>query len=140
MVELELKQDTGEPRRLSPEENEKGMGHFHYRVGSRSHKWRPATDVFETEEAFVVRVEIAGMRDGEFTILLDERTVTIQGSRPDRDERRAFHQMEIRYGEFSTSVELHWPIDTQAVEAEYTDGILRLVLPKALPHNIQIGK
>lgn len=140
MVELELKQDTGDSRRLSPEENETGLGHFHYRVGSRSHKWRPATDVFETEDAFVVRVEIAGMRDGEFTILLDERTVTIQGNRPDRDERRAFHQMEIRYGEFSTSVALHWPIDTQEVEAEYKDGILRLVLPKALPHNIQIGK
>jgi HSP20 family protein len=140
MVELELKQETGTPSRLSPDENESGLGHFHYRVGARSHKWRPATDVFETEDTFVVRVEIAGMRDSEFTILLDERTVTIQGSRPDQDERRAFHQMEIRYGEFSTSVELHWPIDTQAVEAEYTDGILRLVLPKALPHNIKIGK
>lgn len=140
MVELALMQDTGDPRRLSPDENEKGLGHFHYRVGSRSHKWRPATDVFETEDAFVVRVEIAGMRDSEFTILLDERTVTIQGHRPDRDERRAFHQMEIRFGEFSTSVEVHWPIDPQAVEAKYTDGILRLVLPKALPHNIKIGK
>ncbi len=140
MVELELKQDTGDPRRLSLEDNEKGLGHFHYRVGSRSHKWRPATDVYETEEAFIVRVEIAGMRDGEFTITLEERTVTIQGSRPDRDERRAFHQMEIRYGEFSTSVELHWPIDSEAVEAEYADGILRLVLPKAVPHEIRIGK
>jgi HSP20 family protein len=140
MVDIDLKKDRGEPRWLSPDENEQGSGHFHYRVGSRSHKWRPATDVYETEKAFIVRVEIAGMRDQEFTIMLEERTVTIQGNRPDQDKRRAFHQMEIRYGEFSTSVNLHWPIDPQAVEAEYSDGILRVVLPKAVPHSIQIGK
>lgn len=139
MVDIALKENPKDPQLSSAEENEKESAFILRRVGTRSHRWRPPTDVYETEQAFIIRVEIAGMRDDEFTILLDERTVTIQGSRPDRDERRAFHQMEIRYGEFSTSVELHWPIDSQAVRAEYTDGILRLVLPKAVTHPIKIG-
>ena len=140
MVDITLKTDPKDPIWLIPDEQERGTGHIHYRVSSRTHKWRPPTDVFETGDAFVVRVEIAGMRDSEFNISLDDRMITIEGVRPDPDERRAFHQMEIRYGEFSTSVQLHWPVDTQAVEAEYRDGVLRLVLPKAVTHQIKIGK
>ena len=140
MVDITLKINPKEPVWLIPEEKERSTGNFHYRLGSRSHKWRPPTDVFETEDAFVVRVEIAGMRDSEFNITLDDRIVIIQGVRPDRDERRAFHQMEIRYGEFSTSIQLNGPVDIQAVEAQYMDGMLRLVLPKALTHQIKIGK
>jgi len=140
MVDITLKTDPKDPLWMMPDEKETSTGHFHYRVGRRSHKWRPPTDVYETEDSFVVRVEIAGMRDSEFNISLDDRVITIQGVRPDLDERRAFHQMEIRYGEFSTVIQLNWPVETQAVEAEYNDGILHLVLPKAVTHQIKIGK
>lgn len=140
MVEITLKTDPKDPLWLIPEEKENATRNYHYRVGTRSFKWRPPTDVYETDTAIIVRVEIAGMRDCEFNISLDDRVITIQGIRPDKDERRAFHQMEIRYGEFNTTVQLNWPIDTQAVEAEYEDGILRLVLPKATTHQIKIGE
>lgn len=138
MVDIELKSTPTDPAWLTPDDQ--GKGHFHYRIGTRSHKWRPPTDVYETDTAIIVRVEIAGMRDSEFSISLDNRILTIQGLRTDRDERRAFHQMEIRYGEFSTTLELHWAIDSKSIAAEYNDGVLRLVLPKAVPHKIEIGK
>jgi len=48
--------------------------------------------------------------------------------------------MEIPFGEFRTQVELHWAIDHEAIQAEYEDGFLRLVLPKTKPHNIEIGE
>ncbi len=140
MVAIELKSNPKNPLWLLPDENDITVGYFHYRAGARSHKWRPPTDVYENEDAIIIRIEIAGMRDSKFSISLNNRVLTIQGVRPDQLERRAYHQMEINFGEFKTEVALHWPVDSQAVQAEYTDGILRLVLPKTKPHQVKIGK
>lgn len=121
-----------EERQNQPSENPR------WRIAARSHVWRPSTDVLETEDAVVVRVEIAGMRDGEFSITLEERTLIIKGTRPGLSECRAFHQMEIPFGDFSTEVELPFPIDSIGIEAIYQDGFLRIWLPKIKPHQISI--
>jgi len=140
MVESELKSTPKKPVWLMVNKDEQNAGGLHYRLRSHSHKWRPPTDVIETDQAIVVRVEIPGMQDSEFSISLSDQTLTIQGVRPDMDERGAFHQMEIRYGEFLTDVGLNWEIDSRSVEADYSDGILKLVLPKAKTHKIKIEK
>ncbi|MDD5371123.1 MAG: Hsp20/alpha crystallin family protein [Anaerolineaceae bacterium] len=101
--------------------------------------WRPPTDVYETEDKYIVRVEIPGMRDGEFSVSVENRILTIRGTRPDSTERRAFHQMEIRFGEFSTEVELPTNADANQILAEYEDGFLRVFLPKATPRVIPIA-
>jgi HSP20 family protein len=139
-VAVEHESNPLKPVWRSQDENEKNMSIFRYRIGSRSYKWRPPTDVYENQDAIIVRVEIAGMRDSDFSITLNDRVLTIEGVRPDQSERRAYHQMEIRFGEFKTEVLLHVPVDSQTIQAEYLDGILRLVLPKIKPHQIQIGK
>ena len=138
MVEIEMKPDTQRPGWFASSDAESGVNHFHWRVSSRQHAWRPPTDVYVTDQAFVVRVEIAGMRDGEFSISLEDHTLTIRGSRPDHPERRAYHQMEIRFGEFRTDVGLHWPVDTDDIDAEYSDGFLRITLPITKSHNVEI--
>ena len=109
-----------------------------WRIAVRSYSWRPPTDVYETEDAIVVRVEVAGMRTSGFSISLDKRNLQIHGNRPDNSERRAFHQMEIPFGEFNTEVELPYEVAAGLVEATYRDGFLRIVLPKAGPHSIHI--
>jgi len=109
------------------------MGPFHWHLSVRAHAWRPPTDVFETEEAIVVRVEIAGMEEDDFQIELDGRYLSIKGVRPDPPERRAYHQMEIQVGEFSIEVELPSAVAATEVEAVYNNGFLRVVLPKARP-------
>jgi HSP20 family protein len=100
--------------------------------------WHPPTDLYETEGAIIARVEIAGMSDDDFSIELNGRLLTIRGIRQDIPERRAYHQMEIRFGEFSIDLELPASVDTDQVEAVYSNGILRVLLPKALPHQIPI--
>ena len=111
---------------------------IHWRIAMRPHIWRPPTDVYETEEAIVIRVEIAGMREQDFSVALEDRTLTIRGVRSDPTERRAFYQMEIPFGEFSTEVELPAPIVNEGVEAVYRDGFLHITLPKARPQHIQV--
>lgn len=104
----------------------------------RSHSWRPPTDVCETEDAYLVLVEIAGMRDAEISVTFDRRSLTIKGTRTDTSSRKAFHQMEIAYGEFATEAEVPSGVDTSAIEATYSDGFLRVVLPKSKAKSIKI--
>jgi len=94
------------------------------------HSWHPPTDVYETDTFYVVRVEVAGMRQGGFKISLADRTLVITGVREDPVVKQAYHQIEICYGDFRSEVALPGPVDDRRVEAVYEDGFLRVVLPK----------
>jgi len=111
---------------------------FGWRITMRSPAWRPPTDVFETENMIVVRVEIAGMREEDIIIELNGRNLTVRGSRQDVPEKRAFHQMEIHFGEFAIELELPNYIEADQVQAVYSDGFLRIHLPKARPRQIPV--
>lgn len=100
--------------------------------------WSPPTDLFESEEALVVRVEIAGMKEEDFEVALENNVLLIAGARSDSPERRAYHQMEIRFGKFATSVALPVPVDAEVARAEYKDGFLIVTLPKAKPNQIKV--
>lgn len=141
MLELHLRSSSSKPGVYILE----GYRHFgegipHWHLTVRPHIWRPPTDVFETEDALVVRLEVAGMREDDFTILLDGKYLTVQGSRVDTPERRAYHQMEIRFGEFMSEIELPFAIDADKIEAVYQAGFLRITLPKKAPQHIPIRK
>ncbi len=115
----------------------------HWIVLRQSSAWRPPTDVFELEDRLVVMVEVAGMRDGEFNVRLEDRRLFISGVRRrlvrDREAPgMAFHQMEVRYGEFRTAISLPWPIDRERASASYKDGFLRVELPRAAANQIHI--
>lgn len=109
-----------------------------WRIATRSHAWRPPMDVFEREADLVVRVEIAGMKDEDFSISLTGRNLVIRGLRADVPERRAYHQMEIFFGDFVCEVELPAEVITEEVRAEYQRGFLRVVLPKRKAQKIQV--
>jgi HSP20 family molecular chaperone IbpA len=46
--------------------------------------------------------------------------------------------MEIRFGKFATSVNIPGPVDVDQAHAEYKDGFLTVVLPKATPNQIKV--
>lgn len=96
----------------------------------RSTIWSPPTDVYETEKTYIVRVEIAGMREEDFEVAIENHTLHISGVRPDSSGRRAYHQMEIRFGKFATSIRLPNPVNVDHSHAEYKDGFLTVTLLK----------
>jgi HSP20 family protein len=98
----------------------------------RSTTWSPPTDVYETDEDYVVKVEIAGMRDEDFEVAFENGILVIRGNRPDLHQRRAYHQMEIRFGRFELTVEIPIRVDIERAKAEYKDGFLVVTLPKAI--------
>ena len=109
-----------------------------WQVQVRAGVWSPPTDVYETEKDYVVRVEIAGMREEDFEIAVENNFLMISGSRPDIPERRAYQQMEIRFGKFETVVGLPGPIDLDASRADYREGFLTVTLPKKKPNEINV--
>ena len=111
---------------------------INYPYSSTPHIWRPNADVFETDGSYVVRVEIAGMDESDFLLTIDPNHLLINGKRIDKEERKAFHQMEIHFGEFNVIVELPPAIDIEKVEAFYLDGFLKVILPKAIPKQIKV--
>lgn len=87
-----------------------------------------------------MRVEVAGIQPGDFTITLDRRRLIIRGSRQGAGEPRAYHQMEISFGDFFSELDIPCPVEAEEIDAQYRGGFLEIVLPKAQPHHIKVDE
>lgn len=130
--------------RFSPKQ--RGSKRTSIQIVSREEKWssyiriwQPPTDLYDTPDAYIIQVEIAGMQHGEFQVSLEGRTVVVSGTRLVPNEAHAYYQMEIASGEFITTVELPGAVDHEGVEAEYGDGFLSIMLPKASPSQVDVN-
>ncbi len=101
-------------------------------------KWRPATDVYETEESVIVKVEVAGMSERDFCVSLSNRDLVISGVRHDLDCKQTYQQLEIPYGDFSTEVFLPYAVNREDIRATYENGFLTVVLPKVKAHRVTV--
>ena len=109
------------------------IGDFPERL--RGDRWQPAVDVFETEKAVVVRVELAGVRSSQVKVSIDGDWLRIRGERTpsaDADIER-LQQMEIAFGPFERSVRIGIPFERNQVVANLDEGFLSVVLPKSAP-------
>jgi len=100
--------------------------------------WRPPTDVYETDDCIVVKVEVAGMTEEDFAISLDGKRLIISGVRRDPAAKLGYQQMEILYGLFETAVHLARAIQEDKIEATYENGFLNVRLPKAKPRQVPV--
>jgi HSP20 family protein len=78
------------------------------------------------------------MDENDLSVKIDQNKLIISGVRPDFPETRAYHRMEIQFGEFSTEIEFPGPVGIDHIEADYQNGFLRIVLPKAQARHIPI--
>lgn len=109
-----------------------------------SPKWKPPTDVYETDDAIVVHMDIAGMQPEDFTVEFAEGVVTITGERAPRGEgKRHYHSMEVQVGPFERRLRLPAPVDPTSLRATYEHGFLEVrltKLPQRLsgPHSVKV--
>ena len=101
----------------------------------RGDRWQPALDVFETEDAVIVRVEIAGVRGEDLRVQVDGEVLRVSGARrvPAEPKPGRLHRMEIAFGPFEREVRISLPFDRDGVAAHLEDGCLTITLPKRLP-------
>ena len=97
--------------------------------------WQPQVDVYEVQDAWVVLVELAGMRDSQIEVTLTEGGLLVAGRRPELhiDGTLRFHQLGINEGPFQTAVALPGPVVEDGITATYDDGFLTITLPKRRP-------
>ena len=103
--------------------------------------WRPPTDVFETVDAVVVKMEVAGVRKEDLEVTFEDKALRIRGRREERfpEKKAAVNQMEVEYGVFERNIPIRQPVDPEKIEATYTDGFLIVRIPKLRPRNQQGG-
>jgi len=95
-------------------------------------EWRPPTDVYETADGIVVKMEVAGMRREDFTVLLDGNRLIIFGQRKSEPlpENSSFRQMEIKYTRFHREFLMPPNLAEEDVEASYQEGFLSIRIAK----------
>jgi HSP20 family protein len=94
----------------------------------------PAIDIVEDEEAFVLRVELPGMRAEDVTVSFDDHVLTIRGERMlENAEGGAFHRRERSYGAFCRAFALPDRVDGSEAIAVMAEGVLTLRVPKREP-------
>ena len=102
----------------------------------------PAVDIFETEKELTLLADIPGVKAKALNIDLRENTLTLSGEvdTPESDDEVDLIR-EFRTGTYLREFSLSEVIDQEKIEAELTDGVLRLTLPKvqaATPRKITV--
>ena len=101
-------------------------------------------DVSETEDEYVVRASLPGVKPEEVQITVHGDTLTIRGESKAEEEGKGehWHLRERRFGAFERSLTLPTPVNPDRAQARYEHGVLTLTLPKAeaaKPRQIKIG-
>jgi len=102
------------------------------RNGLTPSAWHPMTDIYETKDAYVFKVELPGFRKEDIKVEFSNDTLTLRGERKQEEETKNenCHRLERSYGLFERSFTIPKNVDAKKIDAELKDGILRLTIPK----------
>lgn len=100
-------------------------------------------DIYETDNAIVVETAVPGIKPSDIAISVTGNILTITGEvkREESEEKRNYHQQQLRYGAFSQTVTLPTHVEGDKAEAHFTHGMLKITLPKkeeAKPKQIEV--
>jgi len=93
----------------------------------------PAVDLEETEDAFKISAELPGMTKKDIKITLENNVLSISGEKKAETEQKDknYHRVERSYGKFHRAFELPGIVNRDQIEADYKEGILSVIVPKA---------
>lgn len=99
----------------------------------RSGEQYPSMNVYDTNEEFIVVAELPGMKKEDVHLTVDNGMLTISGERKmvATPEKAEWLRNEIRTGNFTRVIELPRQVNADQISAELSNGVLRVVLPKA---------
>ncbi len=114
------------------------IGEFADRL--RGDHWQPEVDLFETEKAFVVRVDLAGVQGPDLRVTVDGDELRIRGMRrpPEPGDLRRLHRMEIASGPFERRLRVPIPFERDGVTAHLAEGFLTVTLPRRGPARVRV--
>jgi HSP20 family protein len=106
--------------------------------------WAPAVDIYETENELVVKADLPDMQETDIDVRVEKNTLTIRGERKFSSEVREdnYLRVERSYGAFTRSFSLPNSVNSEAIHAEYHNGVLSVRMPKreeSKPKQIKIS-
>ena len=123
---------------------------FHNRLASvlggeglQSVAWSPVVDIEETEQNYLIRVELPGLDKDKVNVVVENGVLTLSGER-DLERKvkgKTFHRVERSHGTFSRSFTLPEDVDSESVVANFKDGLLEIHVAKhekVLPKSIEV--
>ena len=103
----------------------------------------PAVNSKETDNEYLMEIAAPGLKKGDFDIGLDHGVLTISSEQKQEHEEKegeTVTRREFSYSSFSRSFQLPDDVNTDAINAEYKDGLLLLTMPKMEPREIEKSK
>ena len=117
---------------------------FHRQEESNLTTWAPAVDIMETDHQLVVKADLPDIDPKDLDIRVENNILTIRGER--KFEKQVndgnYLRVERAYGSFARSFSLASTVNTEAIKAEYQNGVLTLHIPKreeAKPKQIKVN-
>jgi HSP20 family protein len=94
--------------------------------------WAPSVDIYENKDQIVLEAELPGMKQEDFDLSIENNVITLRGERrfEKTDESDNYHRVERSYGSFTRSFTLPQSVTADEARADYTNGVLRVTLPK----------
>ena len=106
--------------------------------------WAPAVDIFENEHELIVKADLPDVKPEELDIRVENNILTIRGERKfeKKVDEKNYLRVERSYGAFARSFALANTVNSEAIKADYKDGVLTLTIPKreeAKPKQIKVN-
>ena len=94
--------------------------------------WNPRTDIIETDNDFIINVDLPGVKKQDVTVNYQDNQLSITGERKSEEvkEKKDYLRKERIYGNFHRVYTLPQSIDPNKITANFKDGILTVSVPK----------
>jgi HSP20 family protein len=95
--------------------------------------WNPSVDLYETTDAFVLEADLPGVKAADVKVEVKNGDLILQGARSLEKEHShgRFYAMERSSGHFVRRIKLPASVQKDAIEAEFHEGVLRVIIPKS---------
>ena len=95
--------------------------------------WTPTTDMMETDEAYLIEVDLPGLTKKDIQINAHDNVLSIEGERKreTKEEHPGYLRNERYFGSFKRSIMLPASVMADKIKATFKDGVLRINVPKA---------
>lgn len=94
--------------------------------------WAPSVDIYENENELVIKADLPDVNEKDLDVRVENNTLTVRGERKFEQQVKEenYLRVERSYGSFSRSFSLPSSVNTEAIKADYKNGVLTVELPK----------
>lgn len=102
-------------------------------IGSLAEAWSPAVDIYDSKDNLLVKADMPGLNKDEIDISIEDDVLVLRGGKKEEQEKKdkGFVRKERFYGSFYRAISLPTKVEAGKVKANYKNGVLEIVLPKA---------